>query len=194
MLWKSICILHYIKGLIAAYIGRNPFICSGKPSACHENVFEFHIILLSWVSYSNDFYKPSTCQENLFVFYIIPLSFVIHVTSTEPATCWPFVLKSLQHVMKMYLHFTSYHCPRVSMCFLQSRQLIKKIYIQSVLFTGFKSLSGLPGVKGLIAAYIGHNRSFSNSHPQRICNFRTLTSGLDSNTQTQYKLIQYSDS
>ena len=37
-------------------------------------------------------------------------------------------------------------------------------HIQSVLINGFKSLTGLPGVKGLIAVYIGHNPSLSNSH------------------------------
>ena len=40
-------------------------------------------------------------------------------------------------------------------------------HIQSVLITGLKSLHGLPGVKGLIVAYIGHNPSLSNSHPHR---------------------------
>ena len=45
-----------------------------------------------------------------------------------------------------------------------------------------KSLSGLPGVEGIIAAYIWRNPSLSNSHPHRTCNFRTLSSSLDSNT------------
>ena len=52
--------------------------------------------------------------------------------------------------------------------------------------TGFKSLPGLPGVKGLIAAYIWRNPNSSNSHPHRICNFRTLISGSDSNGNDQY--------
>ena len=60
------------------------------------------------------------------------------------------------------------------------------IHVQSVLITGFKSLPGLPGVKGLIAAYIWRNPSSSNSHPHRICNFRTLSSGSDSNADNQY--------
>ena len=60
-------------------------------------------------------------------------------------------------------------------------------HIETVLITGFKSL---PGLKGLIAAYIWHNPSSSNSHPHRICNFRTLSSGSDSNVDDQYSQLK----
>ena len=63
-------------------------------------------------------------------------------------------------------------------------------HIQSVLITGFKSLPGLPGVKGLIAAYIWRNPNSSNSHPHRVCNFRTLSSGSDSNADDQYSHLK----
>ena len=62
--------------------------------------------------------------------------------------------------------------------------------IQSVLITGFQSLPGLPGVKGLIAACIWRNPSSSNSHPHRICKFRTLSPGLDSNADDQYSQLK----
>ena len=62
---------------------------------------------------------------------------------------------------------------------------------QLVLFIGFKSLpDGLPGVKGFIAAHIGRNPSSSNSHPHRICNFRTLSTELDSNADDQYSQLK----
>ena len=67
-------------------------------------------------------------------------------------------------------------------------------HIQSVLITGFKSLPGLPGVKGLIAAYIWRNPSSSNSHPHRVCNFRTRSSGSDSNADDQYNQLKDSKS
>ena len=63
-------------------------------------------------------------------------------------------------------------------------------HIQLVLITGFKSLPGLPGVKGLIAACIRRNPSSSNSHPHRVCNFRTLSSGSDSNADAQYSQLK----
>ena len=63
-------------------------------------------------------------------------------------------------------------------------------YIQLVLITGFKSLPGLPGVKGLIAACIWCNPSSNNSHPHRICKFRTLSSGSDSNADDQYSQLK----
>ena len=56
--------------------------------------------------------------------------------------------------------------------------------------TGFKPLLGLPGVKGLITAYIWRNPSSSNSHPHRICNFRTLSFGLDLNADDQYSQLK----
>ena len=63
-------------------------------------------------------------------------------------------------------------------------------HIQSALITGFKSLPGLPGVKGLIAAYIWRNPNSSNSHPHRVCNFRTLSSGSGSNADDQYSQLK----
>ena len=63
-------------------------------------------------------------------------------------------------------------------------------HVQAVLITGFKSLPGLPGVKGLIAAYIWCNPSSSYSHSHRICNFCTLSSGSDSNADDQYSQLK----
>ena len=63
-------------------------------------------------------------------------------------------------------------------------------HIQSVLITGFKSLPGLPRVKGLIAAYIWRNPNSSNAYPHRVCNFRTLSSGSDWNTDDQYSKLK----
>ena len=43
----------------------------------------------------------------------------------------------------------------------------------------------------ITAAYIWHNyNSLSNSHPHRICNFRTLSSGSDSNADNQYSQLK----
>ena len=53
-----------------------------------------------------------------------------------------------------------------------------------------QSLPGLPGVKGFIAAHFGRNPSSSNSHPRRACNFRTLSTELDSSVDDQYSLIE----
>ena len=63
-------------------------------------------------------------------------------------------------------------------------------HIRSVLINGFESLPGLPGVKGLIAAYIWHNPSLSNLHPHRICNFCTLSSWSDSNVDDQWSQLK----
>ena len=59
---------------------------------------------------------------------------------------------------------------------------------QSVLITGFESLPGLPEVKGFIAAYIWRNPNLNNSHPHSICNFCTLSSWSDLNTDKYSKL------
>ena len=64
-------------------------------------------------------------------------------------------------------------------------------HIQSLLITGFKLLPGPPGIKGLIAGYIGRNPNLSKLHPYRICNFRTLSSGSDSNADDQYSELKW---
>ena len=61
---------------------------------------------------------------------------------------------------------------------------------QLILIIGLKSLLWLPGVRGFIAAYIGCNPSSSNSHPHRVCSFRTLSTELDSNADDQYSLLK----
>ena len=62
-------------------------------------------------------------------------------------------------------------------------------YVQLVLIIGFKSLPELPGVQGFIVA-----SSSSNSHPNSVCNFRTLSTELDSNADDQYSLLDGNDS
>ena len=57
----------------------------------------------------------------------------------------------------------------------------------SVLITGFKSL---PGVKGLIAAYVGHNPCSNNLHLHRLYNFHTLSSGFDSNVDDRFNKLK----
>ena len=54
----------------------------------------------------------------------------------------------------------------------------------------FKSLPGLPGVKGLTAAYIWRNPSLSNLHSHRKCDSRTFSSGLDTNADDQYSQLK----
>ena len=52
------------------------------------------------------------------------------------------------------------------------------------------------GLKGLLlkAAYIGRNPSLSNSHRTFICNFRTPSSGLDSNAGDRTLTASWNDS
>ena len=85
---------------------------------------------------------------------------------------------------RFIVHYASLTCNST-----QPQHTLQSTY-QSVLITGFKSLPGLPGVKGLIAAYIWCNPSSSNSHPDRICNFRILSFGSDSNADDRYRQLE----
>ena len=80
------------------------------------------------------------------------------------------------------MHYASLTCYST-----RPQHTLQSIY-QSVLITGFKSLPGLPGVKGLIAAYIG--ATLARAIRTLIEYFRTLSSGSDSNADDQYNQLK----
>ena len=76
---------------------------------------------------------------------------------------------------------------RVQVCLLSCVLIGWKIVCVKLLFYWAVTVCG---VKKLIAAYIWRNPNSSNSHPHRICNFRTLSSGSDSNADDQYSHLK----